>query len=94
MTVISQRELSISGEQERQARHARELIERERQWAEAAKHNREWLSEMRRIGEYHATMKQAHLEAEYWAREAGRSRWNYDPIQRFENEIEPFHRDK
>ena len=88
--LVSNRELSIQGERERQARHTTELINREKEWAEAAKHNRVWLSEMRRIGEYHASQKQAHLEAEYWAREQERNRrsWNYDPIRLFQDEIE------
>jgi hypothetical protein len=88
LEVIPGSGLSIDGERERQARHAKELIKREKEWAEAAKHNRVWLEEMRRIGEYHAGMKRMHMEAEYWARENRRDRGGYDPIRLFQNEIE------
>ena len=95
VTALAGKELSLEAERERQARHARELIEREKRELERAReHNRPWIEEMRRIGEYHASQKRMHMETEYWAREQSRDRWNYDPIRRFQNEIEQEIRDK
>jgi hypothetical protein len=64
----------------------RRLIEEEKRWIEAREANRPLIEERRKMGEYHAAMKHAHMEAEYWAKQ--RSNWNYDPIKLFEQEIE------
>jgi septal ring factor EnvC (AmiA/AmiB activator) len=63
------------------------LIEDERRWAEAAKHNRGWIKEVQAMGEYQAARKRMHMEAEYWAKSQPLTKGNYDPIKLFVNEI-------
>ena len=67
----------------------RRLIQEEKlNIEEGRRANRAWIEERKQMGEYHASQKRMHMEAEYWAKEAGRNQSGYDPIKLFQEEME------
>ena len=80
--------MSLDRQREVLSEAERRLIQEEKRWLEEAREaNRPWIEERRRMGEYHASKKQMHMEAEYWAKQR-MVRGNYNPIKLFQDEIE------
>src|SRR5262249_17843783 len=88
LKMCSANELSLETQQEREAKQARELINREKSEFERAKaHNQPWLDELKQIGQHHANMKRMHMAAEFWAKQNRIIGTDYHPLQRFDREM-------